>query len=97
MVLVRAAGLVVAATATLVLAEQVPLQALDRHTGSVLDSKLRSKISTIVGKGGIPGYSVAVFRAGAGDDVEYAQWGNRTEEGDSVAADVRRERLLRCL
>jgi hypothetical protein len=69
----------------LVLAEQVPLSN-SGYQGPVLSPDIRSKISELVKSHGITGYSLGVF--GAGRD-EYAQWGNRTEDGDLIGEDVR--------
>jgi hypothetical protein len=56
-------------------------------SSSVLNADVRAQIETLVRQNGIPGYAVAVVRAGV--TTEFGAWGNRTEAGDKVDENVR--------
>jgi CubicO group peptidase (beta-lactamase class C family) len=56
-------------------------------SSSVLNADIRAHIETLVRQNGIPGYAVAVVRAGV--TTEFGAWGNRTEAGDKVDENVR--------
>jgi hypothetical protein len=83
-------SLLASAVATgVALAQQVPLaQQSNSHKGPVLNGAVRAKISALAQAFNVPGYSIAVYSEGAGQET--FQWGNMTEKGDAVAADVRR-------
>lgn len=54
----------------------------------VLSPAIKSRIDTILEKHNVTGHSLAVVRLGA--QVEYHQWGNRTEDGEAPTKEVRR-------
>jgi hypothetical protein len=82
------------------LAQQVPLaQPCTSHKGPVLNAAVRAQMSALAQAFKVPGYSLAVYSERAGQET--FQWGNMTEKGDAVAADVRHvictEKLHMCL
>jgi hypothetical protein len=78
-----------AVAAGVALAQQVPLaQPSASHKRPVLNASVRAKISALAQAFNVPGYSLAVYSERAGQET--FQWGNMTEKGDAVAADVRR-------
>jgi hypothetical protein len=81
-----------AVVAGVALAQQVPLaQPSTSHKRPVLNGAVRAKISALTQAFNVPGYSLAVYSEGAGQET--FQWGNMTEKGDPVAADVCRDHL----
>jgi hypothetical protein len=81
------------------LAQQVPLTQPSSQKGLVLNAAVRAQMSALAQAFKVPGYSLAVYSEGAGQET--FQWGNMTEKGDAVAADVRHvictEKLHMCL
>ena len=55
-------------------------------TTKVLEPDLLNYIEDIVNSHGLPGLSVAVVHADS--SAEFANWGNRNEEGDAMTSDV---------
>jgi hypothetical protein len=58
--------------------------------GSILSPKLSSHIRDLLNNASVPGYAIAIVRPGHDIDVEveYGNWGNKTEDGDRVTPDV---------
>jgi hypothetical protein len=94
------------AVATVVAGEraQVPLSSGDdaplrrplANTSKVLDGPLVERITRLLEENHVPGYSLAVVRPGASNDVEYFTWGNRTEDGEPVTPEVRFAHIRFC-
>jgi hypothetical protein len=55
----------------------------------VLTAELRHKLSGVLAKHGVPGYALAVVRPSAAAPIEYANWGNATEDGRPMESNVR--------
>jgi hypothetical protein len=54
----------------------------------VLDQSLTEQITRLLKEHNAPGYSIAVVRPDAAEEVEYFAWGNRTEDGAPVTPNV---------
>jgi hypothetical protein len=74
-----------AATVAVAGASQTPFTA---HDERVLTDELRQKVSSILGKHGVVGHALAVVRPDAAMPVEFANWGNATEDGRPMASNV---------
>jgi hypothetical protein len=79
--------LVSAAAAAVVVAgaSQTPFTV---HDGRILTDELRREISNILAKHGVVGHALAVVRPGTNEPVEFANWGNATEDGRPMASNV---------
>jgi hypothetical protein len=80
--------LLAAVAAGVALAQQVPLTQPSSQKGLILNAAVRAQISALAQAFKVPGYSLAVYSERAGQET--FQWGNMSEKGDAVAADVRR-------
>lgn len=82
-----------ALTTAIVAAQQQ--QPLAMRPDVVLTDALRHKLSTVLAKHSVPvGYALAIVRPGADLPVEYANWGNATEDGRPMASNVRARVLV---
>jgi hypothetical protein len=55
----------------------------------IVNDELHRKLSDILAKHKVPGYALAVVRPDAATPVEFANWGNATEDGRPMASNVR--------
>jgi hypothetical protein len=55
----------------------------------IINDELHRKLSDILAKHKVPGYALAVVRPDAATPVEFANWGNATEDGRPMASNVR--------
>jgi hypothetical protein len=78
--------LVSALAAVVVGASQTPFTAQDGH---VLTDTLHVKLSAVLAKHEVVGYALAIVRPDAAVPVEFANWGNATEDGRPMASNVR--------
>jgi CubicO group peptidase (beta-lactamase class C family) len=69
-------------------AHQAPFHIPLPGRGPILGPIVRAEIATILRVSNVPGYSLAVYRQGAKEEVEYGQWGSMAESGEPVAADA---------
>jgi hypothetical protein len=72
---------------------QTPLRELPSDV--VLTDALRRQIADVLARDKVPGYVLALVRPDAATPVEYANWGNATEDGRPMASDVRARSPLR--
>jgi hypothetical protein len=61
----------------------------------IINDELHRKLSDVLSKYKVPGYALAVVRPDAATPVEFANWGNATEDGRLMASNVRDECLPR--
>jgi hypothetical protein len=80
------APLLVSALAAVVGGSQTPFTA---HDGRVLTDTLHAKLSAVLAKHEVVGYALAIVRPDAAVPVEFASWGNATEDGRPMASNVR--------
>jgi hypothetical protein len=60
----------------------------------IINDELYRKLSDILAKHKVPaGYALAVVRPDAATSVEFANWGNATEDGRLMASNVRHQYL----
>jgi hypothetical protein len=81
------------ACAQLVQVAQAPFALNTQETSlgsSVLSRELDSYIQDLLNNASIPGYALGIVRLDRGIDaeVEFGNWGNKTEDGDKVTPDV---------
>jgi hypothetical protein len=77
--------LVFAVAAVVAGASQTPFTA---HDGRVLNDALHAKLSAVLAEHEVVGYALAVVRPSASEPVEFANWGNATEDGRPMASNV---------
>jgi hypothetical protein len=78
--------LIFAVAAAVAGASQTPFAT---HDGRVLTDTLHAKLSAVLAKHEVVGYALVIVRPDAAVPVEFANWGNATEDGRPMASNVR--------
>jgi CubicO group peptidase (beta-lactamase class C family) len=68
-------------------ASQLPLDDLRKDRGKVVNEELSSYIQNVLDANNFTGLTLGIVLPNG--EVEYAAWGNRTEEGDPIDQEVR--------